>query len=539
MIAHYRPIFIIFLSLAFGIWLSKLYLYDSPWFAYTAFIIFGVMFLCILLHKKFKRVKFFEFFFKIKWHLITMIIPIIIGAGLFQITYHQQQINYMPSDTEVYGIYGEVGTNYIEKEKGVYFILENASVVTEKETSPLDFNVFVYLYYKDGVKYTQEELSQILPGNIELIQSTLSQFPVFDESEINSFAYSKGFQYSTFTYLDNITLFDGQMGFWDSIREHIRNTYKDFMGERYAGLAFSILVGDKTGLEPDIVYNFQASGIMHVIAVSGLNTAFIMMLLLFVLNRIRAKKYVKLGVVIVVLAFYALLCDMTPSVVRASLMSIFLLIGHLFGKQPDNLNSISLSGIILLLMFPLYVFDLGFLLSYAGVFGIFLLYKPLSEFLASKFKFKKLTDAIALTLSATLATTPITINAFGYISLVGLFANLILVPLFGYAFMILFGITLLTLILPFAGHLLTLAQAGFWLVDKGAYIFASIPYSAIGAFPVPDWASVGYFTSMFFASRYCVAQTKYKVILSSIGISIYFIGTWIYVINTVATLCFT
>ena len=71
------------------------------------------------------------------------------------------------------------------------------------------------------------------------------------------------------------------------------------MDERYAGLAFSVLVGDRAELAFDIQDNFQITGIAHVVAVSGLNTAFIMMLLLWLLRVFKANRWVKLTTVIV------------------------------------------------------------------------------------------------------------------------------------------------------------------------------------------------------------------------------------------------
>ena len=120
MFAHYRPIFIAFLSLAFGIWLSKLFYYDSPWFLYATLIIFGVLFILVGLYYLLKKCKYLEFFGKIKWHLLTMIIPIGLGFGLYNLTMYQWQTDFTPEYEKVYGIYGTVDSNYIQKEKGIY-----------------------------------------------------------------------------------------------------------------------------------------------------------------------------------------------------------------------------------------------------------------------------------------------------------------------------------------------------------------------------------------------------------------------------------
>ncbi len=527
MIAHFRLIFFAFVSLALGIWLGKLYNYDSPWFVYGLLIFLGIMLVFLLLHFIFKKSKFFEYFWNLRKFLVVIVLFASLGFSLYYIDYARHKMTFYPDTGTTYNIYGTVDINYIEKEKGIYFVISDATVYSESgmvASRDLGYNVFVYVYYREGESsYSPNELSKILPGNKIMISGNLVSTPVFGKDEINTFAYSNGYQYSCFTTLDDITFIDGEMGFWDAVREHIRELYKQNMDSKYAGLAFSVLVGDRTELDPEIAYNFQISGIMHVVAVSGLNTAFIMLLLLWLFKRFRVNRWVKLTTIILVLLFYTILCDMTPSIVRSSMMSIFLITAQLFGKQRDDLTSISLSGIILLIIFPMYVFDLSFLLSYLGVFGIFLLNKPLTRGL-TRLKFGRLAPSVALTLSATLMTAPITINAFGYFSLIGLLANLVLVPLFGYVFMILFCVTILALIVPFSGYLLWLLQWGFWFVDKGAWLFASVPYAAVSLSKIPDWAMVGWYAGSFFCSQQCVAKPRVKIPLAATCIAVFLVG---------------
>lgn len=522
MIAHLRPIFIAFMALAFGIWLSKLVMYDSIWFGIAVVIIAALCFFFLGLYFAFKKCKFFEFFYRIRIHLIIMVIAIMFGSGLYLIMTAVYTVDFYPTKNHIYGVSGVVDTNYIQTQNGTYFFISDVNVYSDKTSVDLKRNMYVYMSHPESGPLSDDELKMILPGNHIFFTSQIALAPVFDYDKINSFAYKNNYQHVAYPLIENITVIDGKMGVMDSIREHIRGIYKQHMDERYAGLAFSVLIGDRTELADDIQDNFAISGIAHVVAVSGLNTAFIMMLLLWVLSKARAKKWIKLTVVIIVLLLYALLCDMTPSVVRASLMSVFLLIGNLFGKQSDKLNSISLSGIIVLLFSPLYIFDLSFLLSYSGVFGIFLLYPIMQK--AFKFlKWKLLVDSVALTVAATIGSAPLIINAFGYFSIIGLLANLILVPLFGYAFMILFFLTLIALIIPPAAYLFTLAQYGFWLVDKGALLFAIVPFASVRVPATSDWAMVSYYLGTFTASRYCLIEDYTKVTLTTVLFTIYFV----------------
>ncbi len=507
----------------FGVYLMKLFHYDSPWFFYAFLIVLGIFLICLLLHFAFRKNKIFNYLFSKKLLLIVIVISVALGSSLYLIAQSLYEVDFRPNEDTYYGISGTINTNYIQTSNGTYFFISNVSVYDESEIINLERNMYVYISNVDGAPPSDSELEKILPGNQILFTSHITLTLVFDYDEIDDFAYRNNFQHTAYVSIENIVVLDGKMSFLDSVREYIRQMYHEHMSDRYAGLAFSVLIGDRAELAFDIEDNFSISGIAHVVAVSGLNTTFIMMLLLWILNRFRINRWVKLVIVGLVLLFYALLCDMTPSIVRASLMSVFLLIGTLFGKQADKLNSISLAGIVTLLFAPLYIFDLSFLLSYAGVFGIFLLY-PVMQKVFKWLKYKKLIDAVALTVSATIGTAPLIANTFGYFSVVGLLANLVLVPLFGYAFMILFLVTIVALIIPYVAYTFTVVQYGFWLVDKGAWLCASVPFASITLPSTRDFALIGYYVGIFCVSRYYLVSSKTKFISVTLCFLIYFSG---------------
>ena len=90
--------------------------------------------------------------------------------------------------------------------------------------------------------------------------------------------------------------------------------------------------------------------------------------------------------------------------------------------------------------------------------------------------------------------------------------------------MILFLVTILAAIIPFAGYILTGVQYGFWVVDKGAQLFASIPYASISTKPIADWALVGYYLGLFGCSRYCVAKKSVKYSFASTCLVVFIVG---------------
>ena len=530
MIAHLRPIFLTFLGLAFGICITLLAFTSSIWYLIAVAIVIVLGIILLLLRLAFKNSKFFQNLGKITWYFIILAAATILGSGLYLISTAVYTVDFHPNENKYYGISGIIESNYLETEKGFYFFVTDASVLDESNITNLQRNIYVYIRKNKNTTIAPEQLEKILPGNQVFITTQLTETPVFADDGINSFAYKNNFQHTAYTSFENIAVIDGKMNFMDGVREYIRNLYKQYMDERYAGLAFSVLVGDRAELAFDIQDNFQITGIAHVVAVSGLNTAFIMMLLLWLLRVFKANRWVKLTTVIVVLVLYAWLCDFTPSIIRASLMSIFLLIGNLFGKQSDKLNNVSLAAVLILLFNPLYIFDLSFLLSFFGVFGIFFLYPVLQRAFAF-LKWKPLINSTALTVAATIGTAPLIINTFNYFSIIGLVANLVLVPLFGYAFMLLFLLTILALIIPYIGYAFTVVQYGFWVVDKGAWLFALVPFASVYVPTVPTYATVSYYLGMFAASRYNLVDEGTKIVSTTVLFAVFVFGLMFAIIS--------
>ena len=522
MITHFRPIFLCFLGMAFGICLTLISAVYSVW-CLVATLVVVVIFSILLLISRFQKSGFFRAVFSTRWYFVIILIATILGSCLCLVSITKHAPTFTPDETRYYGISGTIASNYIETDKGFYFFISNATVLDNEETIPLDSNIYVYITKNANTAITDEDLNSILAGNEIFVTTRLTSTPIFSSDGFNSFAYKNNFQHTAYISFENIIVMEGNLSFMDSVRERIRNLYKQFMDERYAGLAFSVLIGDRAELDADIEDNFQIAGIAHVVAVSGLNTAFIMLLLLWLLKLFKAKRWVKITVVVVVLALYAWLCDFTPSIIRASLMSVFLLLGNLFGRQTDKLNNVSLAAVLILLFKPMYIFDLSFLLSFFGVFGIFLLY-PVMQRAFRFLRWRPLVDAVALTVSATIGTAPLIINTFNYFSLIGFVANLVLVPLFGYAFMLLFVVTIFALIIPILGYLFVPIQYGFWLVDKGAWLCASVPFATISVPTVSTYATVSYYLGVFAASRFNLVGEGTKVVSTTILFDVYLFG---------------
>ena len=121
----------------------------------------------------------------------------------------------------------------------------------------------------------------------------------------------------------------------------------------------------------------------------------------------------------------------SPSVVRAVIMAIIVLIGQILYRETDIITSLSFAAVILLVFSPITLFNMGFQLSFAATFSLILFYKHIKKLLSFKFIPKYLTDLLAVTLSAQLGVLPITAFYFNKISLISVFTNIVVVPLTG------------------------------------------------------------------------------------------------------------
>lgn len=227
----------------------------------------------------------------------------------------------------------------------------------------------------------------------------------------------------------------------------------------------ALTTGDKRGIDEGLRSSFATSGLMHVLAVSGLHVGIIYMILGWLaapLLLLRRGKALRTLSVLAALWLYALFTGMSPSVTRATLMFSFLLVGESAGRRYASENALFASAFFLAISDPNIVYEVGFQLSYLAVFGIFKLYRPISSLVATgRWLPDKAWELCALSLAAQIATTPISLYYFHQFPTYFIFGNLLIVPLVG---LVIEGAALMLALsaLPFVPYA---ADAVGWGVD--------------------------------------------------------------------------
>lgn len=200
-----------------------------------------------------------------------------------------------------------------------------------------------------------------------------------------------------------------------------------------AGLAEALLIAYKDDLDKTLVQSYANTGVVHIIAISGLHLGLVYWLLATLLQPVTTFtriKWLKPAGVIAGLWLFSLLAGASPSVLRSAVMFSFLATGELLGKKTHAINNLAASAFLLLCYNPFWLWDAGFQLSYAAVLSLLLFMKPVYALFTIKNKWLDLLLKMnAVTISAQILTVPICIYYFHQFPNAFLITNLIAVPL--------------------------------------------------------------------------------------------------------------
>ncbi len=252
-------------------------------------------------------------------------------------------------------------------------------------------------------------------------------------------------------------------------------------GDKECGLAEALLIGYKNDLEQSLVQSYTNTGVVHIIAISGLHLGLIYWLLglLFLpLKKAKRLKWLRPVLIITGLWLFSLLAGAQPSILRSAVMFTCIVLGESLSRRTSVYNTIALSAFILLCINPFWLWDVGFQLSYAAVLSIIIFMRPVYNWLYFP---NKIMDFMwkmnAVTLAAQVLTIPLSIYHFHQFPNFFLFTNFIAVPL---SSLILLGEILLCIIffIPAAAAMLgKLIAWGIRLMNSWIEKIETIPFS--------------------------------------------------------------
>jgi len=404
--------------------------------------------------------------------------------------------------------------NYVDtSDSGLKVVsLDNVKITDaeNEESYSIKSNLRLYLEQTDG-KTNNFELGEIVRGKV-----SLKKADVLYDNKVGFYLNNKNIYVIGFGTEDDISSTENfSKTIFDRIKSSSNNVLNKVLGKEYGGLGYAMLFGDKAKLDNKIYESYSNSGIAHLLAVSGLHVGFLVVLINFILKLFNANDKSKLIVTLIIVFLYAFMCGFSVSVTRAFIMTIVLLFSKLRKKKYDSLSSLAFAAIIILLWKPLFLFDVGFILSFTSVASIMLFSRMFTN-VFSKFLHVKIASAISLSLSASIGTLITSVVSFEKISPFAVLTNVIVIPLASVAFMILFSCVLISLLIKPFGYTLILFKLIMSIVTGVSSLFGSIVLSNLSLY-LSIALSVFLCVGVLFLSGFIFVKKKTKAITSIVS----------------------
>jgi competence protein ComEC len=251
-------------------------------------------------------------------------------------------------------------------------------------------------------------------------------------------------------------------------------------GREY-GVISALLVGYTDKLDPELIKDYQGSGAMHILSVSGMHVGVIYMVLnffLFFFDKFRYGRIPKAIILVLFVWCYALLTGLSPAILRSATMFTFIAIANGFRYRHNIFNSLAGSALFLLIINPFFLTDIGFQLSYLAVAGIVAIYPPIKKTWNSRYwLINQVLSLIAVSIAAQIVTFPLTVYYFHQFPNCFIPVNIVVIPLSaiviysGIAYLIFYSVPFLSFIF---GKALTWSLLG---LNNSITFMEHLPYA--------------------------------------------------------------
>ena len=399
---NFRPITLTGVCFAVGIFIADFFPTLKAWtFIIPVFAVILVAALYAAFYKK-KKV------LKISLAALYFSAVCLLGAGSLLLKANIAESRALSAGT--YLVTGEI-TEYYSDDGNTNIVLGNC-VSGGKKTG----NIYVSGFSGEGKLY-------------ETLEISLKVSPVKSDGRISGLLKRGVSSYSDTVYYSAVKGESGALsGKFLRIAEE---TFYGGMNEREARVATAMFTGATYGMRSEKEW-YRAAGLSHIFAVSGLHVGMLFGALSFVLSLLRLKRIPKAAIIGAAVVFYAYLCGLSASCVRAAVMCTVFAFTSALGEKPDRINSISVAFIIVLAIDPADMFSVGFILSFTVSLSLIILSSPIKR--AFKFLPDKLSSLFSGLIAAELASAPICIIKFGSFPLSALVMNLLFLPILSFVY---------------------------------------------------------------------------------------------------------
>jgi len=291
-----------------------------------------------------------------------------------------------------------------------------------------------------------------------------------------------------------------------SFKRAVNNLAMQLWNEPQNTLAAGILYGERSGFDPELKDNFSRAGITHIVAVSGYNITIIVWILMSVLIFVGLYRQQAFWVCLCLIFLFVIFTGSSASATRAGLMGAILLLAQFLGRKSEAFRLLVYAAVILTLANPLVlVWDVGFQLSFLATVGLLyltpVLEKKIEQWRLKNYQSLVVKDCLLPTVSATIFTFPLIAYSFGYLSLVSLLANSLIIWLIPFLmFFSFFSIVTAAVFYPLGQVLAWITNLGLSYVIMVGEKFGSWSFSVVN-WQMPLLVCLGCYLLLFWTIR--------------------------------------
>lgn len=335
-------------------------------------------------------------------------------------------LNLAPLNTEITGKILTIPQGKLEGKQKFFFDVEKIKFGTT-ELNFCDEKVLVTLNSSDADLKLYETVTFIGRLSAPFKAGNPSQFD-YGNYLRNHQAYSVFYAKDYVKNPSKLSFKEKTMQKINDYRENVIDIHSKYLKSPNLEILGGIVFGDDAVSPPqNIKQSFINSGLLHILAASGMNVAFIYSFFFVIMSLFRINFKVKVSLGIVTVIIYSLMTGLGASVIRAACMLVFVLLGKLIDRDAHSISLLSFVALLMLIYNPMYINDVGFQLSFIVTFGILVMAPAIARF---KNKFVDfIVGTVSIPIIAQLWVIPIQIFYFNNISLYSVFANIMSVPI--------------------------------------------------------------------------------------------------------------
>lgn len=315
-----------------------------------------------------------------------------------------------------------------EKDRTWKLKVEMLNCMSDEKVSVTTGEALVYVYKNEQPIPFHEADTIVLPTGWHRVKNAGNPF----EFDYAAYGARHNIYYQQFLAADDILLYakgtPGDIEWIKRLHNWCMQQLEAYIQDKPTlGLIQAMLIGDEANFDPELRQAYSETGIIHVVAISGSHITIFFVIIAFLLGWIRNRNYqwLKYIIAIPLIWLYVLMAGGPPSAVRAAIMFTILAAGFALQKNPNSLNQLFATAFLLLCAEPMWLFSVGFQLSFLAVLSLILFYRPVYKWLSPvHFVNRAIWASVSASIAAEILVAPLVIYYFHLFPLMFIIANI-------------------------------------------------------------------------------------------------------------------